>query len=197
MTASQAHDRFVTKAVGVVLIAACIPMWWWDTHWPGWLVDIINPVLVTTVAYALARWKRSRLAWGMFWVLAGLYAVSVVLWVTGGLGLADTSAAAEAAGLVLISLVVCLVRIPRVHPPAAPKVSHVVHHHVLHGPDGRAVEVEPGRYGEVGSYGSVPAEVDSSEWAAVGNSVPKAIESGVARLGQLAGQLQKVRRPRA
>lgn len=191
MNAHQATDEFITKAVGVVLLLACIPMWWWDMHWPGWLVDIINPVLVTTVAYGLARWKRSRLAWGMFWVLVAIYAVSLVLWVVGGLGLADTSAPAEFGGLVLISIMVCLVQMPRLHPAAAAKVSHVVHHHVLHGADGRAVEV--GQYGTGLPSGVDMTQVPDGHPDAIPGKVVRAIESPQIRVGALLARLKQAR----
>ena len=195
MNANQRTDEIVTKAVGVALIAACIPMWWWDYHWPSWLVDIINPVLVTTTAYLLARWKRSRGAWGAFWLLVGIYIVALTLWAVSGLGLADTSGPGAVAGLALIGLIVCLLRLPRWHPPEAPKVEHVWHHHVLHHPDGRAVEV--------GQDGTVqPVELDAAAWpAAVRRRPPIALENLVNRPGLLdhglAARLREVRRRRA
>jgi hypothetical protein len=137
----QRHDDFATRVVGVALIAAIVPMWWWDYHLTPWLVDIINPVLVTTVAYGLARWKRSKLAWGMFWLLLAIYAVSMTLWVVSGLGLADTSSIDTLGGLALMGIVWALWRMPRWHPAAPPKVEHVIHYHVLHGPGMAEVDV--------------------------------------------------------
>ena len=133
------HDELVTWLVIAALAVGAAVMWWWDNHLPGAVVAVLNPAVILVPSWLMARWKRAWYAWLAFWVLAGLYAVSAVVWLTAGWD--PGSGLAAAGGAAVLGVFAALIKMPRRQPPAVPETRHVVHHHVLHGPRGQAVEL--------------------------------------------------------
>lgn len=111
---------------------------WADSNLPTFGVWAVNRVVILGTAYGLARWKRTRLAWGMFWVLAGFETVGTVVDFFTGFRFdakdSPTGVLASCVGLTVLGLLYVLYKLPRFRPAKAADVSHVVHHHVLHGP---------------------------------------------------------------
>jgi hypothetical protein len=133
------HDELVTWLVIAALAIGAAVMWWWDNHLPQAVVGVLNPVVILVPSWLMARWKRAWYAWLAFWVLAGLYAVSAVVWLTGGWY--PGSGLAVAGGVAVLGVFAVLIKMPRRQPPAVPETRHVVHHHVLHGPGRQATEI--------------------------------------------------------
>jgi hypothetical protein len=128
------------RLAGWALVALTIPMWWWDYSWPAWVVGIINPALVIGVAWGFSRWKRCTLSRVLFWAVLAIQSVSLAVGIATAFSL-KASGWYTTGGLALIGIIWALWRMPHLHPAEAPKVSYVVHHHVLHGPGMAEVDV--------------------------------------------------------
>ena len=129
------HDELITWLVIAAIAIGAAVMWWWDNHLPRAVTGVLNPALILVPSWLMARWKRAWYAWLAFWVLAGLYAVSAVVWLTAGWD--SGSGLAAAGGAAVLGVFAALIKMPRRQPPAVPETRHVVHHHVLHGPGGQ------------------------------------------------------------
>ena len=161
MTPAEQHDRIVNSTVGWLLAFACIPMWWWDYHFPSWVVAILNPALIIGITWGFSRWKRSAFSRALFWVVLVIYAASFAVQVcTAFSGWEVASGFFTTGGAILLTLVWVLWRLPRLR-PAEPNVSHVVHHHVVHAPGAilpPGADVLPGMVPQV-ARPAIPARV--------------------------------------
>lgn len=120
------------------------PAWWGiipaglllifaDAHLPvmaGWA---LNTLAILSGAYVITARKRVWYAWAAFWGLAAICALEGILNLFTSVLSSPVSAATQVCAWVFLLIWYCLLRIPRRQPPAPPQVSHVVHHHVIHG----------------------------------------------------------------
>src|SRR5208282_1381611 len=115
-------------------------MCWLSAKVPYIVAWLFNSAVTIGVSYAMARWKRVWYAWLSFWVIVAVCLTNGILKAATSLLDHPWSGASWIVAWVLVGSWYWLVRIPRLHPPKVPDVTHIVHHHVLHGPDGQAVE---------------------------------------------------------
>jgi hypothetical protein len=188
------HGRIVTSGAwfGTLVVSALLSIA--DLHMPYILGWLLNTTVILGVSYVMARWKRAWYAWLAFWGLAATCLLCAILkaatpWLDG-----SWSSGTQAMAWLLVGCWYWLLRAPRKHPPKLADVTHIVHHHVLHHPDGRAVEV--GQSGPA-RHGTVPAELDVTAWPAVSQRrQPIALENLASRPGPFPGRLREVIRRR-
>lgn len=127
------RERAISPAAMFGMLAVTVFLAWADTKMPKPFAWLMNTATILGTSFAVARWKRARLAWAAFWVLA------VVCVIDGILGVAafEGSMASATVWLVTWAYVACwllLIGVARRQPSRPPEEVHVVHHHVLHGP---------------------------------------------------------------
>ena len=181
------HDRVMASGAFWGMFAASLFMAWLAVTVPYIVAWLINSAIMVSVSYAMARYKRTWYARVSFWLIVAVCATNGTLKAFTPLLNNPWSSANWVIAWVVVGSWYWLIRLPR-HRAAEPAVSHVVHHHVLHHPDGRVVEI--GQQG-TGSYGT---ELPASQRAVPGSTAPKAIESGIVRLAGAVERLREVRR---
>ena len=197
-----ATERLIGWTVLAGVTAATMILWWVDYHAPAIVVWFANRVAVLGSAYGMAWWKRAWYAWAVFWVLAAMQFAGFILDLLDGFARdsvnSPVSTFSAMAGLFVLGLLYLLGRLPRRRAAASAQaaVSHVVHHHVLHGLDGQAEQLPESVWTASVIDGTAPREVPVA--------APKAIEAYAARAsafigrrGELAARLREMRASRS
>lgn len=184
------HDRIVSSGAWAGAFLFTVAMLWVSVKLPFALAWLINSAVVIGTSYLMARWKRAWYAWLCFWIIVGVCAANGLLKAATPWLDHPWSSASWIVAWVVVWSWYWLVRIPRRHPPAPPQVSHVVHHHVVHGvqgvqlPAGVDVTAVPGVV--------IPGEVEAGRRREI--EAPKVRGDGLR--GLLGDAVAEVRRPR-
>lgn len=177
------HGRVVTSGAWTGLGLGVAALGILNGHMPHVCGFLLDWAAILAVCYFMARHKRAWYAWAAFWGMAAL-CVAGGIFQLAGLMTSQWSEGSWAIGCAMVFVWYWLVRIPRLHPPKLPDVTHIVHHHVMHGPDGRAIDLGP--YGLPGA--TVPVELDQAGRPAVGQRQPLALENLAVRPGAFIGR---------
>jgi len=180
------HERVASSGAWFGALAVSLAMVWVAAKVPYFVAWLLNSSITIGVSYVMARWKRAWYAWLCLWLIVAVSLANGIL--KAATPLLDNPW--SSANWVLSWLIgwswYWLVRIPRLHPPKLPDVTHIIHHHVIHGPDGQAVEV--GQY-STSLPGTLPVELDSAGRPAVGRQrQPLALENLAVRPGAFIGR---------
>lgn len=170
------HGRVVTSGAwfGALIVSGLLAIA--DLHMPFVLGWLLNSSVILGVSYFMARWKRAWYAWACFYGLVAVCLLNGLLkaatpWLDG-----SWSAGTQTLAWLLVGCWYWLVRAPRKQLPKAPDVSHVVHHHVIHGP---GPTLPPGI--DVTQLPGVVHQVGTDEPIELPGRLPRAIEQAAVR----------------
>ncbi len=190
------HERVASSGAWLGFGLGVGLLGWADGHMPHVLGFLLNWSSILAVCYAMATWKRAWYAWIAFYGMAALCVTGGMLQLLGYLT-SQWSTGSWIVGCSMCAVWYWLVRIPRMHPPKLPDVTHIIHHHVFHGPGSQVLDL--GQH-VPGLPGSLPAELGPDGRPAVGQQQPRALESYavnpgafIGRRGELLARLKQIK----